>query len=370
MKCKSFQGFTEDRYGSSFYCSSHVRASFSRHLISSTMQDPTIRVDPSDGVARTLAELSKHYSGAFLNMSPQAHQTFKDTAIQAYWDKVCIPVTKEHMHLQPHMQHQARDCQSPDASYTLMECLEDIDTKQLEVDLSTSVLVCRDRLLGYSASAGDLEAVRALCALGADVKSLSVMLDFKQMTRRTGDPPLKIDAPPLVRAADAGHLEVVRFLCEARADVNQEFYAKGPVNPKPQPRGVLRFAARADLEGLEIMRYLIEEAGADLQQQKSKTKTPSHDAAIHGSVELMRYLCEEAGFSVNTPDQGGGTALMYAAERGNIEMVRYLCENGADPDKVNIKGVTASDVARLEVAKPRTTHGRIVDYLKEHSLQA
>ena len=52
-------------------------------------------------------------------------------------------------------------------------------------------------------------------------------------------------------------------------------------------------------------------------------------------MDIVRWLVEEEGADVNKASQDGFTALMCAAKRGNAETFLYLMENGADVFAVN-----------------------------------
>ena len=68
---------------------------------------------------------------------------------------------------------------------------------------------------------------------------------------------------------------------------------------------------------------------------------------MYGHLEVVKYLLEKGGAEVNVKDNFGMTALHYAAENGHLEVVKYLLEKGGA--EVNVKtndGKTALDLAR------------------------
>ena len=72
-------------------------------------------------------------------------------------------------------------------------------------------------------------------------------------------------------------------------------------------------------------------------------RTPLHEAAECGHLEMVRYLVEEAGADPWVQNAQGITPLSIAARYGRLEVVRYLIEErGMDPTEadpwVGLKG--------------------------------
>ena len=70
---------------------------------------------------------------------------------------------------------------------------------------------------------------------------------------------------------------------------------------------------------------------------------PLHSAAWHGHLDMVRYLVEEAGADPRLRDDRGSSFLELAACSGRLEVVRYLIEErGMDPTeadpRVGLKG--------------------------------
>ncbi|MEX2443299.1 MAG: ankyrin repeat domain-containing protein [Alkalispirochaeta sp.] len=101
-------------------------------------------------------------------------------------------------------------------------------------------------------------------------------------------------------------------------------------------------------------------AGVPVESTDYRDKTPLLMAAEQGRMEIVRYLVEEAGADVNatTPDSRGEiTPLRYAIENEDYEMVRFLVQNGADVNKANRAGWTPIMTAA------RTGNREILQYL-------
>jgi uncharacterized protein len=68
-------------------------------------------------------------------------------------------------------------------------------------------------------------------------------------------------------------------------------------------------------------------------------------------MAAVRYLVEEAGQDVNAIDADGNTAVHHAAARGDNEMIRYLVSKGAKVTGVNRAGQTTVDLANGPVQR-------------------
>ncbi len=77
----------------------------------------------------------------------------------------------------------------------------------------------------------------------------------------------------------------------------------------------------------------------------------SHRFAPGGMLAGVKFLVEEAGADVNARDHEGNSALHHAASRGDVEMLKYLVSKGADPLVVNREGQTTVDMANGPVQR-------------------
>ena len=85
-------------------------------------------------------------------------------------------------------------------------------------------------------------------------------------------------------------------------------------------------------------------AGAEVDAQDSKRRTPLHMAVEHGAIDAVQALID-AGADPNAPARGKWTSLHYAAKHGTTETVNALLAAGADTN-----ARTDTDATPLHVA--------------------
>jgi ankyrin repeat protein len=162
-----------------------------------------------------------------------------------------------------------------------------------------------------AAKGGDLQAVRALVADGAD----------PQVRDSNG-------ATALHCAAASGHRDVCEFLLENGIDANASDY---------DGRTVLHSAAsggNSDVIDLLLTRGAFVSAPDDTDR-----KTPLHVAATRGYADAMNLLVAN-GADVNERDGSGRTALWHAASAGHCDAMDVILALGADLNAADDAGVT------------------------------
>ena len=192
-------------------------------------------------------------------------------------------------------------------------------------------------------------------------------------------------ATPLCVACEAGHLGVIRMLVEGGADVRAKngggenlLIVASHANRAEVVRyllslGVLDVNAGVYIqtplttaceEGhLEVVRALVEEGGADVDEEGMGWRSPVSRACFSGHHRVVAYMLEkgawgrapkdggiwvhelvlavykkqvavvqalvDAGVAVDAADRGGNTALVAACSGGSVDVVRVLLEGGA-----------------------------------------
>lgn len=77
----------------------------------------------------------------------------------------------------------------------------------------------------------------------------------------------------------------------------------------------------------------------------------AHRHAPDGWLPVVKYLVEELGADVNARDNDGYTPLHHAAARGDNDMIMYLVSKGADVSAIARSGQTTADMANGPVQR-------------------
>ena len=89
----------------------------------------------------------------------------------------------------------------------------------------------------------------------------------------------------------------------------------------------------------DVVRALVEEGGADVNESDRDGSTPCHIAARNGHVDVIRML-HEYGTDIDKPNNNSLTPSHIAAENGHVDIVLMLIEYGVDITKANNFGYT------------------------------
>ena len=160
----------------------------------------------------------------------------------------------------------------------------------------------------------------------------------KELIENGSDVNLKyLGQPPILIATIKGHLEIMEYLIEKGANVKNK-----------DKNGFTSFhhaAESASENNVEILRKLIEFAlrknvdGVDIKtsEKNAESRSPLQIAAIKGRAEIMKFLIEEKGADILAVDIRGKTALHLAIKRSpKIEATMYLIEK-ASSDLINLE---------------------------------
>ncbi|UCF04055.1 MAG: ankyrin repeat domain-containing protein [bacterium] len=173
--------------------------------------------------------------------------------------------------------------------------------EMLEADPSLATYVGgeKETPLHYAAYLGDMDLIKLLVELGADINARN---DFNQN--------------PMLYAAYEGKLGACEYLLEKGSDFDyQDTRGNTP----------LLFAARQNHP--EVVKLLIEK-GATVEVKGNNGATPLYHAAARGNFEILKML-EVEGAAIGTADDNGLVPVLAALNGGHREVVEYLISKGA-----------------------------------------
>jgi ankyrin repeat protein len=166
---------------------------------------------------------------------------------------------------------------------------------------------------------------------------------------------------PLHHAIQGGNLDIIRYLIEEKgADMD----------------GTMDTDEGLDALNLSIMdghvdviKYISEQyANARLliNTRNDSGLTPLLVAALEGHVKIMRYLVEKHDADITITDDDGWSALHYACLAGDLECVQYIVSSSSSAvDMLNVKEIDGW--MPLHCAA-NSGHLRVVKYLLEECL--
>lgn len=92
------------------------------------------------------------------------------------------------------------------------------------------------------------------------------------------------------------------------------------------------FAANGNLAALEES---VAKFGLTMRESDQNSSTLLHHAARTNQVEVMKYLLEHGGIELDATDKHGDTALHVAAREGHVQAIYLLLESGANINILN-----------------------------------
>jgi palmitoyltransferase ZDHHC13/17 len=135
----------------------------------------------------------------------------------------------------------------------------------------------------------------------------------------------------LMESSRRGNVDAVRRLVERDGVAVNSTDAEGNT--------ALHWASYND--ELDVARYLVDEAGADIDAvNRTESHTPLHHAVVGGSERVAVFLVNQ-GANVFASDRRGANALHYAAQNSQAVLSLLLMRRGVSLDSVDDDGHTA-----------------------------
>ncbi|MDR1483259.1 MAG: ankyrin repeat domain-containing protein [Planctomycetaceae bacterium] len=159
------------------------------------------------------------------------------------------------------------------------------------------------------------EIVKYLVEHGADVNSPS---NNEKSTR------------PIHLAALLGSEKIVKYLVEQGADLS----AKTSQDENPLHLALGGFAK------IDLVKFMIQN-GCSVNDKDNDGTTPFIRATdnFYIGLDILKYLCEEANADIHVRDNDGNTPLISSVKYAkNAEKIKYLIERGADVKAVDSNG--------------------------------
>ena len=100
--------------------------------------------------------------------------------------------------------------------------------------------------------------------------------------------------------------------------------------------------------GNDLMVYMLNESGLDVNTQDLRNNSPLHVAVVQNKVHTVNFLLS-LGADVTLVNDEGNTALHVSVLARNIQSCRDMLKRGANRNTENKQECTAQDLVKIEV---------------------
>jgi len=166
----------------------------------------------------------------------------------------------------------------------------------------------------------------------------------------------------------------VRRLLSAGADPNfisPDSFVRTEMAPENAFTGKSLLHHAAFVGDFDVFRAIVD-AGGDIGRRRTtvwrpnggvggRGSTPLHAAAMYNRPQILGYLLDECGADIDEPGEQGFTALHIAAKFNYPPLVRMLLQRGARTDMITKDEKTARDFAG---GKDDRSHADMGDMLR------
>ncbi|KAJ2961996.1 hypothetical protein NQZ79_g2755 [Umbelopsis isabellina] len=167
-------------------------------------------------------------------------------------------------------------------------------------------------------------------AMSGNLQSLTTLLETQAPDTIQSSTGLS----PLHFASSRGHIEIVKHLLDI-AGASVDIVDREGETP------LLKAAYHGHKD---IVSFLIEDHDAATSHQDHDGWTALHNACSQAHLDIASYLLDQQ-LNIDIASKMGHTPLINAAAKGNVAIVKYLLENDANPLIKNKFGETAFDAA-------------------------